>query len=135
MATTIAGTSVLVTGASRGIGRALVQEIPPSHRAGVMSAFCIAAYAALSVPAVLAGLLARPLGLESTFELLGSMDAALALVVPAQRGARAPALRRAPPSSGQRRVELHAQSRSTPLAIRAPPESNRPAFTSRRASS
>jgi MFS family permease len=64
--------------------RALSARIPPSHRAGVMSAFFLAAYAALSIPAVLAGVLARPLGLESTFELLGSMDAALALVVAAQ---------------------------------------------------
>jgi len=64
--------------------RALSAQIPPSHRAGVMSAFFLAAYAALSIPAVLAGFLARPLGLEATFELLGSIDAALALVVAAQ---------------------------------------------------
>src|SRR5947209_687011 len=64
--------------------RALSAEIPPDHRAGVMSAFFIAAYAALSIPAVLAGFGAGPLGLESTFEILGSLVAALALVVAVQ---------------------------------------------------
>jgi MFS family permease len=61
--------------------RALSAQIPPAHRAGVMSAFFLAAYAALSIPAVLAGFAAGPLGLESTFEILGSAVAALALVV------------------------------------------------------
>jgi hypothetical protein len=64
--------------------RALTSKLPAGHRASVMSAFFLAAYAALSIPAVLAGFLARPLGLESTFEILGSLDAALALVVAAQ---------------------------------------------------
>jgi MFS family permease len=64
--------------------RALSAQIPPAHRAGVMSAFFLAAYAALSVPAVLAGFAAGPLGLESTFEILGSLVAALALVVAVQ---------------------------------------------------
>jgi MFS family permease len=64
--------------------RALSAQIPPAHRAGVMSAFFIAAYAALSIPAVLAGFAAGPLGLESTFEILGSVVAALALVVAVQ---------------------------------------------------
>ena len=64
--------------------RALSAQIPPAHRASVMSAFFIAAYAALSIPAVLAGFAAKPLGLASTFELLGSAVAALALVVAAQ---------------------------------------------------
>jgi MFS family permease len=61
--------------------RALSAQIPPAHRAGVMSAFFVAAYAALSVPAVVAGLAAKPIGLERTFEILGSVVAALALVV------------------------------------------------------
>ena len=61
--------------------RALSAQIPPAHRAGVMSSFFVAAYAALSIPAVLAGFAAGPLGLESTFEILGSLVAALALVV------------------------------------------------------
>jgi MFS family permease len=64
--------------------RALSAQIPPAHRAGVMSAFFIAAYAALSVPAVLAGFAAGPLGLQTTFEILGSLVAALALVVAVQ---------------------------------------------------
>jgi MFS family permease len=61
--------------------RALSAQIPPAHRAGVMSAFFLAAYAALSIPAVLAGFAAGPLGLNSTFEILGSVVASLALVV------------------------------------------------------
>jgi MFS family permease len=64
--------------------RALSAQIPPDHRAGVMSAFFVAAYAALSIPAVVAGFVAGPLGLESTFEILGSVVAALALVVAVQ---------------------------------------------------
>jgi len=64
--------------------RALSAQIPPAHRAGVMSAFFVAAYAALSIPAVLAGFAAGPLGLDSTFEILGSAVAALALVVAVQ---------------------------------------------------
>jgi MFS family permease len=61
--------------------RALSAQIPPAHRAGVMSAFFIAAYAALSIPAVLAGFAAGPLGLKSTFEIVGAVVATLALVV------------------------------------------------------
>ena len=49
-----------------------------------MSAVFIAADAALSIPAVLAGFAAGPLGLDSTFEILGSAVAALALVVAVQ---------------------------------------------------
>jgi predicted MFS family arabinose efflux permease len=64
--------------------RALSAQIPPTHRAGVMSAFFLAAYVALSVPAVLAGFAVNPLGLASTFEILGSAVAALALVVALQ---------------------------------------------------
>lgn len=64
--------------------RALSAQIPSAHRAGVMSAFFIAAYAALSIPAVLAGLAAGPLGLQSTFEILGSAVATLALIVAVQ---------------------------------------------------
>jgi MFS family permease len=64
--------------------RALSAAIPPAHRAGVMSAFFIVAYAALSIPAVLAGFATRPFGLEPTFEILGSGVAALALLVAVQ---------------------------------------------------
>jgi len=61
--------------------RALSVAIPPQHRAEVMSAFYIVAYLAISVPAIVAGVLVTPLGLEPTFELFGSVIAALALAV------------------------------------------------------
>jgi MFS family permease len=61
--------------------RALSAAIPSAHRAQVMSAFYIVAYSSISLPAVLAGVLVTPLGLETTFELFGSLIAALALVV------------------------------------------------------
>jgi MFS family permease len=61
--------------------RALSAAIPPQHRAEVMSAFYVVAYLAISVPAVIAGVLVTPLGLESTFEIFGSVVAALALAV------------------------------------------------------
>ena len=46
-----------------------------------MSAFYVVAYASLSVPAVLAGILVTPLGLQTTFEIFGSVVAAIALVL------------------------------------------------------
>ncbi|MDA0162145.1 MFS transporter [Solirubrobacter ginsenosidimutans] len=61
--------------------RALSSAIPPQHRAEVMSAFYIVAYLAISVPAIIAGVLVTPLGLESTFEIFGSAIAALAVGV------------------------------------------------------
>ena len=61
--------------------RTLSVAIPPQHRAQVMSAFYVVAYASLSLPAVAAGFLVTPLGLESTFELFGSLAAAVALIV------------------------------------------------------
>ena len=61
--------------------RALSAVIPPEHRGAVMSAFYVVAYGALSLPAILAGLLVGPLGLRPTFEIFGSAVAALALVV------------------------------------------------------
>jgi len=61
--------------------RALVAAIPHEHRAAVMSAFYIVAYAAGSVPAVLAGLVVSHLGLHSTFETFGSIVAGIALIV------------------------------------------------------
>ena len=56
--------------------RALVAAIPPEHRAAVMAAFYVAAYASLSVPAVLAGILVTHISLQSTFEIFGSAVAA-----------------------------------------------------------
>jgi MFS family permease len=61
--------------------RALSAAIPPAHRAEVMSAFYVVAYAALSLPAILAGVVVTLLGLEPTFELFGAVIAGLALVV------------------------------------------------------
>jgi MFS family permease len=64
--------------------RALVAAIPPERRAAVMAAFYIAAYASLSVPAVLAGILVTHVSLQSTFEIFGSAVASLALIVALQ---------------------------------------------------
>jgi MFS family permease len=61
--------------------RALSGVIPTEHRAEVMSAFYVVAYASLSLPAVAAGFLVTPMGLESTFEVFGSIAAVIALVV------------------------------------------------------
>jgi MFS family permease len=61
--------------------RQLTGVIPPQHRAEVMSAFYVVAYTSLSLPAVAAGFLVTSMGLESTFELFGSIAAAVALVV------------------------------------------------------
>ena len=76
----------LIGGAGFGVAflgglRALSVAIPPQHRAEVMSAFYVVAYLAISVPAIVAGVLVTPLGLEPTFELFGSVIAALALAV------------------------------------------------------
>jgi predicted MFS family arabinose efflux permease len=72
-----AGFGVAFLGALRNLSA----SIPPDHRAGVMSAFFLVAYAALSIPAVLAGLAVTPLGLATTFEVFGAAVAALALLV------------------------------------------------------
>jgi predicted MFS family arabinose efflux permease len=61
--------------------RALVAAIPAEHRAAVMSAFYVAAYTSVSVPAVLAGVAVTYISLQSTFEIFGSVVAAIALVV------------------------------------------------------
>jgi MFS family permease len=61
--------------------RALVAKIPAQHRAAVMSAFYVAAYASLSVPAILAGVVVSHISLQSTFEIFGSIVAAIGLVV------------------------------------------------------
>jgi MFS family permease len=61
--------------------RALSVAIPYEHRAQVMAAFYVVAYASLSLPAVVAGIVVTPLGLESTFEIFGSVVAGLALIL------------------------------------------------------
>ena len=80
--------------------RALVIAIPPEHRGAVLSAFYVAAYASLSVPAVLAGIAVTYISLQSTFEIFGSVVAAIALVVAFEawrtRPTRRPAFQAAP---------------------------------------
>ena len=61
--------------------RTLSAAIPPDHRGAVMSAFYVVAYLSLSLPAVIAGFVVTSLGLESTFEIFGSVVAGLALLV------------------------------------------------------
>ncbi|MFL5854499.1 MAG: hypothetical protein ACJ77G_18765 [Solirubrobacteraceae bacterium] len=46
-----------------------------------MSAFYIVAYLSLSLPAIVAGVLVTPLGLQSTFELFAAVLAAVALLL------------------------------------------------------
>ena len=76
--------------------RALVAAIPHEHRAAVMSAFYVAAYASLSVPAVLAGIVVTHLGLQSTFEIFGSVVAGVALIVAFEAWRTRPARARVP---------------------------------------
>jgi MFS family permease len=76
----------VVAGAGFGVAflgglRQLVGVIPHQHRAAVMSAFYVVAYASLSVPAVVAGLVVTHLGLHVTFETFGSIVAAVALAM------------------------------------------------------
>jgi protein-S-isoprenylcysteine O-methyltransferase Ste14 len=49
--------------------------------AAVMSAFYLAAYGSVSVPAILAGVVVTYVSLQSTFEVFGSVVAAVGLVV------------------------------------------------------
>jgi MFS family permease len=76
----------IVGGAGFGVAflgalRQLSAAIPPDHRAAVMSAFYIVAYLSISLPAILAGVLVTPLGLEATFEIFGSVLAGIALIL------------------------------------------------------
>ena len=84
------GVTFLVGSTIAGIGfgiaflgglRALSTAIPQQHRATVMSAFYIVAYASLSVPAVLAGGVVDHFGLRPTFETFGAIVAGVALIV------------------------------------------------------
>jgi len=61
--------------------RQLTSVIPAGHRAAVMSAFYLVGYASLSVPAVIAGIVDIHLGLETTFEIFGSIVVGIALVM------------------------------------------------------
>ena len=87
----LAGTIIGGSGLSiafLGALRALTGVVPTEHRAAVVSAVYIVC-AALSVPAIAAGVLVGPLGLMTTFEVFGSAVAALALIA-ALRASRTP---------------------------------------------
>jgi predicted MFS family arabinose efflux permease len=99
MLTIVAATSVgsgalyLAGGAVAGAGfgvaflgalRTLSASIPAERRGQVMSAFYLVAYCSLSLPAILAGVLDAPVGVKPTFEILGSVIAAVALGVALQ---------------------------------------------------
>jgi predicted MFS family arabinose efflux permease len=93
----------IVGGAGFGVAylgglRALVAVIPSEHRAAVMSAFYIVAYASLSVPAIIAGVVVGHLGLPSTFEIFGSIVAGSALIVAFEAWRTRPARRQALPA-------------------------------------
>lgn len=88
--------------------RALSAVIPSEHRASVMSAFYVIAYIALSVPAVLAGVLVEPLGLRPTFEIFGGVDAVVALLVAAEAWRQRPQLMREPAPVALAAVAEHA---------------------------
>jgi membrane protein implicated in regulation of membrane protease activity len=49
-----------------------------------MSAFYLVAYGSLSIPAVIAGFVVEPLGVETTFEIFGSAIIFVALLVTAE---------------------------------------------------
>ena len=70
--------------------RSISAAAPAKHRAGVMAAFYVIAYLALSVPAVIAGLAVPGLGIEPTFRIFGVAVIVLALLTAAgtHRGAR-----------------------------------------------
>jgi hypothetical protein len=75
--------------------RALTAVVPAEHRAAVMSAFYLVAYAATSLPAT--GAVAGYIGVRPTFELFGGAAAAVAVVVAFQAvRARPSAVRPAP---------------------------------------
>jgi MFS family permease len=64
-----------------GAFRSVAQLTTPGDRAELFATVYIVSYLAFSVPAVLAGLAARPLGLRTTATLYGCVVAVLALVV------------------------------------------------------
>jgi MFS family permease len=85
-----------VTGAGFGLAfmgavRSTSVAAPAAHRAGVMSAFYVVMYLALSVPAVVAGLVEPGMGIESTFRAFAAAVVALALVTAVK--SRPPAIR------------------------------------------
>ncbi len=82
-------TGAVVGGSGFGVAflgalRALSGAIPAHQRGAVMSAFYIVAYASLSIPAILAGVLVTPIGVRATFEVFGTLIAVLASTVAVQ---------------------------------------------------
>ena len=78
-----------------------------------MSAFYVVAYASLSLPAVLAGLLVTQLGLRTTFEVFGAAVAGSRSSSPSRPGARdrgSEARPQAPRDSAARRSQNRNQS-------------------------
>ena len=95
----VAGT--VVGGAGFGVAflgalRVLSAAIPNEHRAAVMSAFYVVAYLSISIPAILAGVVVTPLGLQPTFEIFGSVVAGLALLVALEAWRQRPQVDRVP---------------------------------------
>ncbi len=85
----------VITGAGWGVAfmgaiRSISAAAPADHRAGVMAAFYVVAYIALSVPAVIAGLAVPRFGIEATFRIFGVAVIVLALLTAAgtRHGAR-----------------------------------------------
>ncbi len=61
--------------------RSLAAALPPAHRAGVMSAFFVVAYTAISVPTIGAGVAAVHIGLEPAVTWFGCAVSIVALLV------------------------------------------------------
>jgi MFS family permease len=61
--------------------RTLSSTLPPAHRAGVMAAFFVVAYFAISVPAIAAGIAAVHIGLTSAATWFGCAVAVVAALV------------------------------------------------------
>lgn len=59
----------------------LTSTIPPAHRAAVMSAMFVVAYLSMSLPALLAGVVATVWGVIPAFRLLGAVVIVVALAV------------------------------------------------------
>jgi len=83
-----------VTGVGFGVAflgalRSLTAAVPEHSRAEVMSAFYVACYSSLAVPAIAAGLVVSHLGLEPTFRIFTGAVAVLALGVAAAAWRRA----------------------------------------------
>ena len=68
-------------GAFMGALRSLAVVLPPAHRATVMSAFFVVAYAAISIPAIGAGIAAVHIGLDSAAAWFGGAVSVVAAVV------------------------------------------------------